>query len=104
MTIDVLGTTYNICFDTIDKDNLGECDRYDKIIRLNLVYFQEPENNFKAIYQTLKHEILHAFFHEAGLDCYAEDETLCDALAVLMDKAYMAIVDAIQIIIDNTRE
>lgn len=91
--ISILGTDYEIieCDETQmqDKDNEGECDRYAKIIRINSDAFvgENLTRNIKgAIDKTIRHELFHAILHEAGLDCYAEDETLVDALAILYPK------------------
>lgn len=87
--IDVLGTMYEIiCCDSclMEDDNIGECDRYNKIIRINQEYFSQKNVNINAKFKTMRHEIIHAFLHEAGLDCYSEDEILVDALAVLIPK------------------
>ena len=93
-TIKILGSEYQISIcdseEMQDKDNAGECDRYARKIRINSEQFEEgndaTENIKAAISKTIRHEILHAVFHEAGLDCYAEDEILVDALAVLFPK------------------
>ena len=91
--INILGTGYEVIVDgedqMQDKDNYGECDRYTKVIRINRDAF-EGENltrNIKGVIdKTIRHELFHAIFHEAGLDCYAEDEILVDALAILYPK------------------
>lgn len=91
--ISILGTGYELIIDgeeqMQDKDNYGECDRYTKVIRINRDAF-EGENltrNIKGVMdKTIRHELFHAIFHEAGLDCYAEDEILIDALAILYPK------------------
>ena len=91
--ISILGTDYEIieCDETQmqDKDNDGECDRYTKTIRINSDAFvgENLTRNIKgAINKVIRHELFHAIFHEAGLDCYAEDEILVDALAILYPK------------------
>ena len=73
-----------------DSDNYGECDRYTKTIKINKEYFASEDAEYSAILKTERHEIIHAFLHEAGLDCYSEDETLVDALAVLIPKMVSA--------------
>lgn len=93
MQINVLGTYYEIFFvsenSMEDRDNIGECDRYSKAIRINEDYFKQDNVKIGAKRKTVRHEIIHAFLHEAGLDCYAEDEILVDALAILMPKMAM---------------
>lgn len=93
MTIDVLGTSYDLTINGKDKmqdaDNYGECDRYSKTIRINKDAFEGEgltDNIQGVIDKTVRHELFHAIFHEAGLDCYAEDEVLVDALAILFPK------------------
>ena len=80
-----------------DSDNYGECDRYTKIIRINKDAFEGENVTFNpdgAIRKTVRHELFHAIFHEAGLDCYAEDEVLVDALAILFPKIEQLIKEA----------
>ena len=91
--VNVLGEDYNVLFcnaDSMsDKDNYGECDRYTKTIKINKDIFNGEgltDNIQGVINKTIRHELFHAIFHEAGLDEYAEDETLVDALAILYPK------------------
>ena len=91
--INILGTEYivRLCEESQmqDKDNYGECDRYSKVIKINADAFEGENltNDIEGVVdKTIRHEILHAIFHEAGLDCYAEDEILVDALAILYPK------------------
>lgn len=55
--IDVLGTMYEIiCCDSClmkDADNIGECDRYNKIIRINQEYFSQKNVNINAKIKTM---------------------------------------------------
>lgn len=90
-TIEILGSQYRIIFtdEMQDNDNYGECDRYSKTIRINKNAFEGEglTNNIQGVIdKTVRHELFHAIFHEAGLDCYAEDEVLVDALAILFPK------------------
>ena len=90
MRLNILGTDYEFCMcsskEMSDSDNLGECNRYTKTIKINDGYFLREGVEYEAEIKTIRHEIIHAIFHEAGLDCYAEDEILVDALAVLIPK------------------
>ena len=93
MTINVLGTMYDLyecqADKMQDKDNYGECDRYAKTILINTALFQADDvvdNVMEVKQKVIRHEIIHAFFHEAGLDCYSEDEVLVDALSILYPK------------------
>lgn len=93
--IDILGTTYTISTDAelVKENNDGICTKYDKSIVLR------PENmmlsdtdNLKAkelrFKEVLRHEVMHAFFSESGLDCYSDDECLVSWLAVQLPKVY----------------
>lgn len=91
--VSILGTGYEIIVgdetQMFDKDNYGECDRYTKAIRINKDAFEGEgltKNIRGVIDKTIRHELFHAIFHEAGLDSYAEDEMLVDALAILYPK------------------
>lgn len=91
--VSILGTGYEIIVDDEtqmqDKDNYAECDRYTKVIRINKDAFvgENLTKNIQGVVEkTVRHELFHAIFHEAGLDGYAEDELLVDALAILYPK------------------
>lgn len=98
MLVDVLGADYNIkvvkAKEMFDADNYGECDRYARVIKINKDAFKGDDLTADldaCIYKIIRHELIHAVFHEAGLDCYAEDETLVDVLANIhwkMDKLF----------------
>ena len=96
MHIDVLGTPYNIKFNT-DKeypklqtrDADGLCEQYSKEIIIRTGYEDDPEcyNNItdyreKVLRHELFHAIFHAIFHESGLDKYSNDEDLVNFLAL----------------------
>lgn len=89
-TVAVLGETYWIWFDDVtETDRYGDCDRYAKEINIYLKTFDNEDSCKcidKVIDKTVRHELIHAIFHEAGLDEYAEDETLVDCLAILYPK------------------
>lgn len=88
--INILGQKYDVYFvgesEMPMQDTLGVCDRYSKEIFINEDGFvgedvtKYPE---LAKAKTIRHEVIHAFLHECGLDSYTEDETIVDALAVL---------------------
>lgn len=96
MHIDILGTPYNIKFATskeypkfelLDANGLGEL--YSKEIYIRTGYEADPNcfNNITEYREkVLRHEILHAIFHECGLTNYTEDETLIEFLAVQYPK------------------
>ena len=90
MKVNVLGTPYNVIFDDkTDTDKYGICERYSKEIFIYCKSFTGEDTCKcveKAMDKTIRHELFHAIFHEAGLDEYCEDETLVDCLAILYPK------------------
>ena len=100
--VNVLGTSYNLIFDNESiTDNYGLCERYSKEIFIYLQSFTGNgtcKNVEKVIEKTIRHELLHAIFHEAGLDEYCEDETLIDCLAILYPKIQeiMSVVETME--------
>lgn len=95
MKIDILGTEYQVRFET-DEENrkLGEncnglAELYSKELIIRTGYEKHPDsyNNILAFREkVVRHEVIHAFFHECGLDNYTEDETLVNCLAVQFPK------------------
>lgn len=95
--INILGQLYNIRKCTEEEfpklkilNADGACELYSKEIILNKVMEEsDPQNfdNFKEYKnKVLRHEIMHAFFHESGLNDYCRDEELVDWLAIQMPK------------------
>lgn len=94
--VNVLGTEYKIksnedIYKTLmESQNTGECDMYAKVISISPQEFivnDSREDVRKSIYNIcMRHEILHAFFHEAGVDKYSADETLVDFIAMQFPK------------------
>lgn len=95
--VNVLGTDYEIMRevppeeDSKMKDSDGYCDFTTKQIKISLM---EPDdktfNDLDAWEQkVIRHELVHAFMYESGLDCNSEwgrDETLIDWIAIQMPK------------------
>lgn len=109
--VDVLGTQYEILVQT-EKENPklqdanGLCEAYSKKIVIDISGKDDKMifDNVDQFYaKVVRHEIVHAFFHEAGLDKYMEDETLVDAIAILIPKMYKAMgqVDLIKLMGDK---
>ena len=90
MKVNILGTPYNVIFDDkTDTDKYGICERYSKeifIYRKSFIGEDTCKCVEKTMDKTVRHELFHAIFHEAGLDEYCEDETLVDCLAILYPK------------------
>lgn len=91
---DILGRYYTINLNTpreILTDCDGSCSRYDKTI--SMVDIDEifdgggtEVGRRKRYAEGLRHEIIHAFFEESGLDEYSENEELVQWLAIQFPK------------------
>ena len=98
--VNILGTEYEIReltekeFPALESNNaVGLCERFSKEIILDIEHFgiPKPTNSedfhlFKK--QVLRHEIIHAFFHESGQTDYCEDEKLVEFLAIQIPKMF----------------
>ena len=93
--VNVLGTKYYIYFlpenEMQIEDADGYCERWSKEIFINEDAFNPNQPDIAkdvhlAKNKVIRHELIHAVFHEAGLRDYCEDETLIDALAILVPK------------------
>jgi hypothetical protein len=90
MKISILGQEYDYA-EIAAKDDVkmtgcdGYCDGYGKIIRVkNDFNLNDPANisDLEAYKRQVKrHEIVHAFFEESGLEEYKMDELLVDWIA-----------------------
>jgi hypothetical protein len=91
-TIDILGTVYRIesseeiSTDLATKSLDGETNFIDKVIKIKYPLDMLPGDdctNHKHTYynQVLRHELVHAFFYEAGLTDYAYNETIVEFIA-----------------------
>ena len=97
MEINILGTDYHVIVkdsnnpnhSNITNDTQGICDPFNKVLVLN---FDACEDRItKEIWneyysQILRHEIVHAFLCESGLNMYSEDETIVDWIAAMVPK------------------
>ena len=105
MKINILGTDYDIRhvsekdypkLKTFEANGLAELYSKELIINSDMddgsgrsyAKFEEYEK------KVLRHEIIHAFFHEAGLTDYCEDEILVDWLAFQIPKMVKVFQDA----------
>lgn len=94
MHIDILGTPYNIKFMTEKEnpklnDRNGLAELYSKELIIKTGYeddFNAYNNITEYREKVLRHEILHAIFHECGLDKYSNDEDLVNFLALQYNK------------------
>jgi len=90
-SIDILGTKYKVEFrKEINDEKLIDADGYAELYSKELIIEEivQDERTFKDLHKyknkVIRHEIIHAVFHEAGHDDYCKDEVLVDALAILI--------------------
>ena len=100
----ILGTVYKISYNTREKDTtLNDKDGYTDDYQKRIVVASEKSFNENwdrqsiEIYQkkVLRHEIIHAFLYESGLDVnsnkaysWAENEEMVDWFAIQSPKIY----------------
>lgn len=102
MLIDILGTEYKIICDSdylkeINAD--GICKEYDKeIVIRDIADMLTPEDKTETKElrekEVLRHELIHAFFSESGLDDYSGNEQLVNWLAIQFPKMIQAFREA----------
>lgn len=83
MQIEILGTKYDFQYEDepieFDISVVGNVDYYKKTIVV--------EKNHKKLQDKIaRHELIHAYFYEAGLPDYAQDEVLVEWLALQFPK------------------
>lgn len=94
MEVNILGTEYNFEHDTEGLTKLGHdgvCQQYSKRIAVReMPDMLEDPDDIKAkklrYDEVCRHEVIHAFFGEAGLEQYNDDEILVSFLAVNFPK------------------
>ena len=91
--VNILGTEYTITEDESlvnnDADGLTRVFKHQIFVRpyRNMLDANDSDNEKKACYrETIRHEIIHAFFKESGNEEYYIDEHLVQTLAVLYPK------------------
>ena len=97
MKVNILGQEYEV-IKCNDKENPklkvrqanGLAELYSKEIIINTEASTEDEETYKNLAEyekkVIRHEIVHAFFHEAGLSDYCHDEQLVDWIALQIPK------------------
>lgn len=94
-SVNILGTDYLVETDTSlnDGEKDGLCYPYSKKITTRdkggvLDEFATDEEKEIRLQEVKRHEIIHAFFHESGLDEYCENEQLVDWFAIQSPKIF----------------
>ena len=105
MKVNILGTEYTIKKQKVAdnpklKENNGLCELYSKEIVLCDESWEDDVMTFNNIEEfekkVLRHEIIHAFFAESGLDSqseYARNEELVDWIAIQLPKMVKVMQD-----------
>lgn len=100
-TVNVLGTEYKIITDdTIVSQGVdGLCKSYDKEINIrskeNMLCADDSDEIKEIRYrEVLRHELVHAFFDESGLDDYSNNEQLVQWIASQFPKMVKAFEEA----------
>lgn len=96
MKVDILGTTYKIKRKNLnDADADGWCDNTSKTIVIRKDNYNNVGNFEYLMKKQLRHEIIHAFLSESGLQSnfehctkFGHDETMVDWIAIQFPKIY----------------
>ena len=96
MKVDILGTTYKIKRKNLkDEDLDGLCDNTSKTIIIRKDNYNNVGNFEYLMKKQLRHEIIHAFLSESGLQSnfehctkFGHEETMIDWIAVQFPKIY----------------
>ena len=92
----ILGTDYTVEYKTLGKEGIdGYCDYTSKEIVIRSDN-ENGVNDFKSLQEKqLRHEIIHAFMSESGLQCnwqhieqFGHDETTVDWFAIQSPKIF----------------
>lgn len=102
MKINILGTEYEITFEEFgDKDTDGYCDYTSKRIVMRSDNYNQIDNFDHLKQKQLRHEIIHAFMAESGLQAnwehaarFGHDETTVDFFAIQFPKMAKAFIEA----------
>ena len=101
MKVNVLGTDYKIITDDsiVTQGADGLCKSYDKKILIRSkgeMLCSDDSVIVKDIRykEVLRHELVHAFFEESGLDDYSSNEQLVNWLATQFPKMLKAFMEA----------
>lgn len=97
MKINILGQDYDLLIKSdeefpkfVSADADGMAELYDKKLLISKEGATSSERTFDNLEaytdKVIRHEIVHAYFHEAGLNDYCRDEMLVDWLAIQLPK------------------
>ncbi|MBR5583360.1 MAG: hypothetical protein IKW21_02405 [Lachnospiraceae bacterium] len=95
MKVNVLGTEYSIIeTNKVDDINLEQCAGYcdASVKKIVIDTFQNTPGSMEDLdkfrKQVIRHELIHAFLSESGLECesWAKDEEIVDWIAIQFPK------------------
>ena len=109
-TVNILGTTYTIAVKKYDEDEYFKCANCNgycsssmkEIVLCDMSTYPDWEHEPQEVIdiqakETLRHEIVHAFFNESGLSCnsnstdaWARNEEMVDWIALQGPKIWKA--------------
>ena len=106
-SITILGTIYSVRFESMTDNKIfakGSCDAYTDRTSKEIVVSTCEDNNLSNledyIKQNVRHEVIHAFLNESGLQSswirtiQGHDETSVDWLAIQLPKIVKALREA----------
>lgn len=94
MNINILGTDYEIISQTekenpklTNADGIAELYDHKLIIDFSIGNPKDTWNNIDEYFKkVIRHEMIHAIFHESGIEEWQQDEHLVDFLAMQYEK------------------
>lgn len=116
LQVNILGTTYDILFKTPEEDvHLVECDGYcdNSTHQLVIKWFEWDGMNYNDMLaysaKVIRHEIVHAFLYQSGLDtCASKDwarhEEMVDWIAIQIYKIASTAQDTEATFYEQNRE
>jgi hypothetical protein len=114
--VNVLGTIYTVTFKTDEEDvKLLECDGYcDNTVNTIIINWLKWDgmnhNNMLAyIAKVIRHEVIHAFLYQSGLDCctkneWARNEEMIDWMAIQINKLAQVCFDAEKVFVSANKD
>jgi len=105
VNVSILGQNYKVLVLTEDHypklksaNASGLAELYSKQLILNKDNMAEDAETYDNLQgyseKVLRHEVVHAYFHESGLTGYCQDEVLVDWLAVQLPKIVKSVSEA----------
>ena len=90
-TVNILGTEYRIIKEDFNGEECdGYCDYTSKEIHIRNDNVNDVGDFDYLMKKQLRHEIVHAFLGESGLDNYSSDEVLVQWMAAQLPKMFQA--------------